>query len=1143
MEFETESEIKGVWRVANVANDLLTSTVVGAFCLHIADDWFLKTALGVLLAFLWKRYFQTWTNDRIVQAHLAAAANQIITLNKVVAKYQDTITASTAQHKCKCNSSGCSSGKEDANAAAATGDAPSSVDSSSAVVDEKDADSPDEYTTPLLVEGLEDQVPRRALISLSLSYKLHVTGELWPVLERTRKLRASGAAGAGDVVNLIQGSRRILQTHVIVRSDLMENLKNVVIEAAKIDKDCTLQLDGCVVFKNTENGVQMLKLDDISVPTITHAESTAGVLSCIKGLHLEGAKLKATSRRRTVVLKVTGREKSPGGLEILSCMEPLPMRNLDEVFVYASKRVKVDGHYVDVVSAAASIQDVQLRTAIRDWIPAAIMIICVAKGMWVLARPSILNLNFNYAGCAWIVPGLAICLLQLLPSRAEEFIKQGVKSVARSTWSMYESLQSIKSESKLDVRRCLALPSGAPPPPKSKSRRSSATTPAAPAAPAPAAKPEVPAADAKPAVPEKPVSDPDWQWPSFDEYAEKSGPPKLKERTATPDANNSPFQVVYKRKPHQQWPDVVSINLSSPVLVRVVQKLLPSKKDLQYVDKPAVLGKELYLVLDQLVAYELTAEDVDPPEPVAGTGAGALMELETAQLHLAHLIRFMKKEYNDVTVRMERMRDERQAPWDMLWVFFPPGAKVAYNCKVSKEQLLAQVKSTNFNYNSFRKYSKFDVVLDVYDYNGQSYRKCNITKEIDEFEGEQELQKLDVCPLEFAEHSATLEATCLANGRKFCSLVMRQNFVYMHYRGPLVHYRKENGCWQLFSCNADGRVMIDLASFAKMNPNYPMGNAQPLTGVLRGNQITTCDHMADANLVFAPAIVYGFSFSQKQWGMFAVSGICDIVFNAGAFESLVMDGDEKQLMYNLVSQYLAPPPPAAAAPAPAHIDPISNKGEGCIFLCYGPPGTGKTLTAESIAEELKRPLWALSVSELGTSAAMLEATLVKVLDIAASWRAVLLLDEADVYLESRKASDVFRNAMTGVFLRLLEYYRGVLFLTTNRVTTFDEAFLSRISMFLNYKKLETHPRELVWKKLLTRAQVPGVTDEFVAEAAEEDLNGRSIRNIIQTAQTWAKSRGEDFSADHVKSVLKVTAASLDVLRNCMGHVSDLSYFM
>lgn len=113
--------------------------------------------------------------------------------------------------------------------------------------------------------------------------------------------------------------------------------------------------------------------------------------------------------------------------------------------------------------------------------------------------------------------------------------------------------------------------------------------------------------------------------------------------------------------------------------------------------------------------------------------------------------------------------------------------------------------------------------------------------------------------------------------------------------------------------------------------------------------------------------------------------------------------------------------------------------------------------AQSICEKLYARLWSLSVLELGTILEVLEAKLVRILDVAPSWRAILLLDEADVYLEKRDTGtmDIEQNTMTRIFLCNLEYYKGVLFLTTNHVVAFDDTFCCRISMFLfNGKHLE-----------------------------------------------------------------------------------------
>merc|ERR550514_578526 len=149
-------------------------------------------------------------------------------------------------------------------------------------------------------------------------------------------------------------------------------------------------------------------------------------------------------------------------------------------------------------------------------------------------------------------------------------------------------------------------------------------------------------------------------------------------------------------------------------------------------------------------------------------------------------------------------------------------------------------------------------------------------------------------------------------------------------------------------------------------------------------------------------------------------------------------------------------------------DVVEGKGSGCVFLLHGPPGVGKTLTAEATAEKMQKPLYAITVGELGSSVESMEARLKSTLELAKLWDAVLLIDECDIFLE-RRDKDVTRNAMTGIFLRLLEYHQGVLFLTSNRIKSFDPALNSRITVALHYPALDDKTRAKVWHSMLSAA--------------------------------------------------------------------------
>jgi hypothetical protein len=177
-------------------------------------------------------------------------------------------------------------------------------------------------------------------------------------------------------------------------------------------------------------------------------------------------------------------------------------------------------------------------------------------------------------------------------------------------------------------------------------------------------------------------------------------------------------------------------------------------------------------------------------------------------------------------------------------------------------------------------------------------------------------------------------------------------------------------------------------------------------------------------------------------------------------------------------------------------DIVRGKAAGVIVLCSGLPGTGKTLTAEVYSEVVKRPLYSVQCAQLGTDEEELEKELSEVLDRAARWRAILLIDEADVYIHER-GDNIHQNAIVGVFLRLLEYFRGIMFMTTNRPTVVDDAILSRVTAHVRY----TPPSEAadvrkLWSVLADQYGAASL-DLGAAMKAFPGVSGRSIRQILR----------------------------------------------
>lgn len=131
---------------------------------------------------------------------------------------------------------------------------------------------------------------------------------------------------------------------------------------------------------------------------------------------------------------------------------------------------------------------------------------------------------------------------------------------------------------------------------------------------------------------------------------------------------------------------------------------------------------------------------------------------------------------------------------------------------------------------------------------------------------------------------------------------------------------------------------------------------------------------SDEELLIASPVVLGFAFSEKLWLEFTVSGISDVVWNEGAFDSLVLPDNQKSIVKALVSSH-------AFHPSRSIDDIIVGKGKGLVAVLHGPPGTGKTLTAEGIADLLKCPLYMVSAGDLGTDPRTLEKELQNILGV------------------------------------------------------------------------------------------------------------------------------------------------------------------
>ncbi|KAK8055023.1 hypothetical protein PG993_000250 [Apiospora rasikravindrae] len=277
--------------------------------------------------------------------------------------------------------------------------------------------------------------------------------------------------------------------------------------------------------------------------------------------------------------------------------------------------------------------------------------------------------------------------------------------------------------------------------------------------------------------------------------------------------------------------------------------------------------------------------------------------------------------------------------------------------------------------------------------------------------------------------------------------------------------------------------------------------------------------LTDEDYLIMSYRVYGFVLRSRKWHQLDMTYISEvaIIGEGEGFDQLVLPPGHGDMVKSMIRQHLRD---RKLASAKRDKDDVLNTGRGLIMLLHGVPGVGKTSTAECVADSFRRPLFQITSGDLGTTAREVEEALEQNFNLASRWDCILLIDEADVFLGERSKEDFVRNSLVAVFLRMMEYYAGVLFLTTNRVGVFDEAFTSRVHISLYYPPLDRDATLQIFAKNWDRIRSRYHKNNREVEIKESEItqfaldyfennkdgrwNGRQIRNAFQSALALAE---------------------------------------
>ncbi|GJC92634.1 ATPase [Colletotrichum higginsianum] len=584
------------------------------------------------------------------------------------------------------------------------------------------------------------------------------------------------------------------------------------------------------------------------------------------------------------------------------------------------------------------------------------------------------------------------------------------------------------------------------------------------------------------------------------------------------------------------------ICIQNPTLVAALEPIL--KKENFHIDPSDAATfdapfRPLFFCYDDILELYRTTDDA---APLKG--------------YLQLLVRTLDDMLGETREKKSRLQASGLISFKMAWTYLPRGS-IVYSSACNTE-MLCKVEDTA--------YERVDglVVLGInckiLAFNGEAFVWTDHKLRIPRFAGNKPIRELDHYPLQFHENKREILQRTLDRGRRVLDL---QGLTYCTYNGIAVGKKGKY--------NVEGRILVDVVGFNKYERTQ--GKREQDDAATRRNRVSQSQthHQQDENdegadeskpektgadiskhlgvheqrknkeemlaregdLMFMSPLIEGFALKNKVWLAFYVEDIEPIVWNDKAYDHLVYDEQQKDLVLSFVENH------GLAHRNNAVEDVIVGKGQGLIILLSGPPGTGKTLTAEAVADKTHRPLFYLQAEDLGIDPSTLGDKVKRVFGMATEWNAVVLLDEADVFMAERNPNDVARNELVSIFLRELEYFRGIIFLTTNLYNTIDTAFRSRVSLHLLFKSLSRDARELIWRKFLGRLRYRNgsdggdnaaegdvgllLSDEDVGELGQWQLNGREIKTAVKMVAKWCDHKGYEMSLARLENGIRVTS--------------------
>ncbi|ORY70333.1 ATPase [Pseudomassariella vexata] len=534
-----------------------------------------------------------------------------------------------------------------------------------------------------------------------------------------------------------------------------------------------------------------------------------------------------------------------------------------------------------------------------------------------------------------------------------------------------------------------------------------------------------------------------------------------------------------------------SIELQNPNLVAAIEPIL-KKEDVRLDStEPAKFYepfRSLYFCYDEIVAkYK------------------SLPEGSSLNPFLLLFIKVMDEVFVEVRTKKRNLEANKLISFNTAWAYFARDAPVISrgpNCEF-------MCKIVNTNYVKTACGNVLYITVKILRFNGDAFVWEQRDFKIPEFAGNQLITELDHFPLEYHENAQSLWEQMDKRGRM---VLDHQGLTYCTYSGIAIYREGIN----LEKHNVDGRILIDVVGYNKHHlikgeregtDTETQKNIVAGTGTCQRHKRRTISQPADSEVAKNDGAIAEDTKTTEAKRLSEK----DQKMNK---QSMLERPGDLMYMWPLLEGYA-----------------LKNKLWISFFVEDIRPiiAWNDQAFEHLVYDEQQKDLVLSFVESHGHSThQQLEDVIV----------GKVALQELEKHLQRKP--DIARNELVSIFLRELEYFRGIIFLTTNLYQTIDTAFRSRVNLHLLFKPLTIEARGVVWRKFLDRLPGSGehkqkelqakrgareveISEEDIKELAMWQLNGREIKNAVKMVKSWCEHKEYEMTLQRLENGIKATS--------------------